>query len=295
VLKRTEKPTVASEVGRSLNRLQELIHIATERFAPRAESNPNQNDYRDLAMQLSRINPGKGSTLFVTPNNQVAVAQCCATASSQLAAILRKPVLLVDISEEGRRLPNLLGLTSTMYCPTDEPSRYFSVSSRWYISTREGIPIGPYRSLSEAECGLHEFIAAPDWIKQAKADRADFDGVILPTYYKNLFFLPAAPARQALVRGAYLGKQPEYSSELISHLHSRFSHIVFYGGAVMENPLMLETTASVDIVLNAVVENFTRLADIDAALESLRGYRSDRIPHVLIRRSEPKNKVDFDR
>lgn len=37
-------------------------------------------------------------------------------------------------------------------------SRYFQKGNYWYYSTREGVDIGPFDSLSEAETGASDFI-----------------------------------------------------------------------------------------------------------------------------------------
>lgn len=36
--------------------------------------------------------------------------------------------------------------------------RFFKKSDYWYYSTREGVDIGPFDTLSEAETGVSEFI-----------------------------------------------------------------------------------------------------------------------------------------
>jgi hypothetical protein len=199
-----------------------------------------------------------------------------------LAALLRKPILLVDVSDEGRRLPSLVGLTSEMYCSTDERSRFFSISGRWYVSTREGIPLGPYRSIVEAEGGLCDFIHAPS-SEKAALEKACPPYVTLPTSVQNLFFFPAGPARQAVVRGIYLGAEAEHVAGLIDELHSLFAYIIFYAGAVSSNPLMLPVLSRVSEVIHAVIENDTKVADIQAAQKILQNHRADPVPFVLIR------------
>lgn len=37
-------------------------------------------------------------------------------------------------------------------------SRFFSVSGRWYFTTREGFDSGPYASRERAEVGLQRFL-----------------------------------------------------------------------------------------------------------------------------------------
>ena len=37
-------------------------------------------------------------------------------------------------------------------------SRFFSVGSRWYFTTREGFDSGPYASRERAEIGLQRFL-----------------------------------------------------------------------------------------------------------------------------------------
>lgn len=37
-------------------------------------------------------------------------------------------------------------------------SRFFSVGSRWYFTTREGFDSGPYASRERAEIGLRRFL-----------------------------------------------------------------------------------------------------------------------------------------
>ena len=42
-------------------------------------------------------------------------------------------------------------------CPT-RTQRFFKKSEYWYYSTREGVDIGPFDSLGEAESGVSDFI-----------------------------------------------------------------------------------------------------------------------------------------
>jgi hypothetical protein len=241
--------------------------------------------YRQLALQLSRSFPERSATLIATPCRSAAVAQCCALLCTNMASIVRKPILLADVSDEGRRMSNLLGLTSEMYCSTDERSRFFSVAGQWYVSTREGTPIGPYKTVEEARGGLAEFLAAPDWVKDVKAQEFSPHRTILPTYYQNLFLLPSEPARQALVRGTYLGKPEDNVKGLLNDFYERFSYVIFYGGSIIDNPLLLSLAPHVDEVIHAVVENDTKTADVKAAQEALQACRPQQIPFVLIRPS----------
>jgi hypothetical protein len=241
--------------------------------------------YRQLALQLSRSYPEQSSALIATPCRSAPVAQCCALLSTNMASIVRKPILLADISDEGRRMSTLLGLTSEMYSTADRRSRFFSVSGGWYVSTREGIPIGPYKTVEDARVGLSEFLEAPAWMKDVKAQDFSPQRTILPTYYQNLFFLPSEPARQALIRGAYLGKQQENVTGLLKDLYERFSYVIFYGGSIIDNPLLLSVTPYVNEVIHAVVENDTKTADVRLAQEALQACRTQQIPFVLIRPS----------
>ena len=42
-------------------------------------------------------------------------------------------------------------------CP-DRANRFFEKDCYWYYTTREGVDIGPFDSLSEAESGVSDFI-----------------------------------------------------------------------------------------------------------------------------------------
>ncbi len=42
-------------------------------------------------------------------------------------------------------------------CP-NRSQRFFKKADYWYYSTREGVDIGPFDSLSEAETGVSDFI-----------------------------------------------------------------------------------------------------------------------------------------
>ena len=44
-------------------------------------------------------------------------------------------------------------------------SRFFQAEEYWYYNTREGVAIGPFDSLSEAETGVSDFI---DFIMHAE-------------------------------------------------------------------------------------------------------------------------------
>lgn len=43
-------------------------------------------------------------------------------------------------------------------CPSRRSQRFFQKAEYWYYSTREGVDIGPFDSLSEAEIGVSDFI-----------------------------------------------------------------------------------------------------------------------------------------
>lgn len=51
--------------------------------------------------------------------------------------------------------------------PPERSKRFFDKEGYWYYATREGIDIGPFDSLSEAEAGLSSFI---DFIIHAEPD-----------------------------------------------------------------------------------------------------------------------------
>ena len=47
----------------------------------------------------------------------------------------------------------------------DRNSRFFEEEGYWYYNTREGVPIGPFDTMSEAEIGVSDFI---DFIMHAE-------------------------------------------------------------------------------------------------------------------------------
>jgi len=247
--------------------------------------------YRHLARQLSLRSPECGSTLLATPFSSRPVTQSCALLASSLASMSQKPILLVDLSEEDRSLANLLGLTSAMYCATDQRSRFFSESGKWYISTREGIPVGPYSSVDEAEVALADFVRAPNWVKTLKGRSWAPTKFVLPTHFQNLFFLPPAPARLALVRGVYLGDKDKNIAELLDHFYKQFGYVVFYGGSILNNSLMLSLIPHVNEVLHAVVESTTKVRDVDSAITTLQTYNARQVATILVRASKDANKV----
>jgi len=247
--------------------------------------------YRQLALQISLDNPETGSALLATPVSSRPVAQCGALLAGSLASISKKPVLLVDLSQDGKRLSDLLGLTSEMYYATDESSRFFSVSGRWYISTREGIPAGPYSSAEDAEAALAEFIQTADWTSVLEDESWALSQFVLPTQFQNLFFLPPAAARLALVRGAYLGDQEKNIAGLIEELGEQFGYVLFYGGSTLENSLMLPVIPHVNDVFHAVVEDQTRVKDIDWSMAMLMKYNAGNLASILVRATDTSDKV----
>lgn len=42
--------------------------------------------------------------------------------------------------------------------PPERHSRFFKSDEYWYYTTREGVDIGPFDSMSEAETGVSDFI-----------------------------------------------------------------------------------------------------------------------------------------
>ena len=58
---------------------------------------------------------------------------------------------------------NRIGDTETF--SNREGSRFFESEGYWYYNTREGVAIGPFDSLSEAETGVSDFI---DFIRHAE-------------------------------------------------------------------------------------------------------------------------------
>lgn len=57
---------------------------------------------------------------------------------------------------------NRIGETNTQ---KNRNLRYFQEDAYWYYNTREGVAIGPFDSLSEAETGVSDFI---DFITHAE-------------------------------------------------------------------------------------------------------------------------------
>lgn len=49
-------------------------------------------------------------------------------------------------------------------------TRFFSADGYWYYNTREGVAIGPFDSLSEAETGVSDFI---DFITHAEPSMSE--------------------------------------------------------------------------------------------------------------------------
>jgi len=49
--------------------------------------------------------------------------------------------------------------------PNRDSSRFFQSEGYWYYNTREGVAIGPFDSISEAETGVSDFI---DFIQHAE-------------------------------------------------------------------------------------------------------------------------------
>lgn len=239
--------------------------------------------YRQLSSQLVHSKPDGGSSLLVTPVTSHSVAQCCALLSHSLASVSRQPILLVDLSEEGSRLGDLLGISSERFSSPNARTRLFVNAGQWFIATREGIPMGPYPSNEDATAALAEFIETADRAAALGGQEWTPENFVLPTNIQKFFFLAPAPARLALVRGAYLGDQEKNVSTFLAEFYRRFGYVVFYGGSTLNNPLMLSMVPYVDNVLLASVENRTKTSDLDSARSTLEAFGNYDISPILIR------------
>lgn len=56
--------------------------------------------------------------------------------------------------------------------------RFFQQDNYWYYNTREGVPIGPFDSLSEAETGVSDFI---DFVTHAEPSIAQVLQLYVPS------------------------------------------------------------------------------------------------------------------
>ncbi len=59
---------------------------------------------------------------------------------------------------------------------TDRSTRFFQKESEWFLNTREGFELGPFKSKKDAEQALNDYIA---FVSSA-------DAKTLETFYKTL-------------------------------------------------------------------------------------------------------------
>jgi Mrp family chromosome partitioning ATPase len=117
----------------------------------------------------------------------------------------------------------------------------------------------------QSESGLSDFLA------HTHADASLCD-LVVPTTVENVHFLPAGPARPFL---------HERIDALLKAAVSRYDFVLLAGGSVLNDALALALTPSVECVLLVVMENETRVEDLDSARSAL-GYCKARKVGMLL-------------
>jgi MinD-like ATPase involved in chromosome partitioning or flagellar assembly len=115
--------------------------------------------------------------------------------------------------------------------------------------------------------GFTDFLANPSLL---------LDELVLPTTCENVSFLPSgkAPARSQPVSHEAIDK-------LMKASQCRFDFVLLTGGAVLSDPLSLALAPGAGSVLLVVIENETRVDDLDAAQNALNHCKARNVGMLL--------------
>jgi MinD-like ATPase involved in chromosome partitioning or flagellar assembly len=102
------------------------------------------------------------------------------------------------------------------------------------------------------------------------------DELVLPTSHGNLSFLPAGKMASTPPPAP-----PDDMRGFLQTFERRYEFMVLCGGAVLTNPLTLAVAPCVGRVLLLVIEDETKVEDLDAAQDALRFCKADRVGLVL--------------
>ena len=102
------------------------------------------------------------------------------------------------------------------------------------------------------------------------------EDLVLPTSHENVRFLPAG-ARFGLSQLA----PPDDIHALLKVAEQRYEFVLLSGGSVLNNSMALALTPYVGCVLLLVIENETRVDDLDAAQDALSFCKARKVGLVL--------------
>jgi len=242
--------------------------------------------YRRFALKLLQGH-GRGTTaLLASADRGMDSAQCCALLSAAIAGIVKKPILILDISPAGSVLPMFLGCShrsddseGVSYASRDD--RFFERDEGWFFNTREGLDFGPFKTRNAAQQALDDFVLA-DLAGRENTPSKSASQVIQATAVENVFYLSALSAGLQILLHNDSTDEAAPIQSMLSEVGEKYHHILIFGGHLLDSATSLKLASHVDSVILTSVENETTQGEFKEAINTLRMSGANSIHSLLI-------------
>ena len=244
--------------------------------------------YRRLALQFVHDKTHSPTMLVVAADKDESVAHSCVLLTMALTSIVKKPVLLIDISNSGSIIPDLLGCQSragetNKIDPNKRNKRFFENDKGWFFNTREGETIGPFLSLQDAKAEL-EFYIENDLFSGDSPSTSQADGFILSSQAKNIDYMSAVSAG---LHGFLDDKSDveamDQISDLIEDVRANYEYVIFYAGYLLDSGTALKVAPHAGRVVLTSIENKTSQDEYRDAAKTLRLCKVDYYVNMLVK------------
>ncbi|MFQ3250231.1 MAG: Mrp family chromosome partitioning ATPase [Glaciecola sp.] len=246
--------------------------------------------YRTMALQLIHDKTRSPSLLIVSADRDESAAHSCVLLTMALSSVIKRSVLIIDVSIAGSILPELLGCNSRAgekieIPPETRKQRFFEDDLGWFFNTREGLTVGPFLSLADAKLALEHHIEN-DLFETAPIKEQHASEFIMASKSNNIDYLSAVSAG--------LHSSLEHKSEelfiqeiakLMEEVRQKYEYIVFYGGYLQECPTGMKVASQVGKVVLTTTENQTSQEEYRSAVKTLRLCGVESFNNMLIKLS----------
>ncbi|MDT0593765.1 DUF6316 family protein [Glaciecola petra] len=231
--------------------------------------------YRRLALQFVHDKTQSPTMLVVSTDKDDSVAHSCVLLTMALTSIVKKPVLLIDISNTGSAIPDLLGCQSRAgesgtFTPDARKKRFYENDEGWFFNTREGETIGPFLSLEDAKLELENYIEN-DLFTTDGTTTSKTNQFILTSQAKNIDYMSAVSAG---LHGSLENKSEDEAmrqiADLINEVQDNYEYVIFYAGYLLDSSTALKVAPHAGRVVLASIENKTGQKEYLDAAKTLR-------------------------
>ncbi|PKG93213.1 DUF6316 family protein [Paraglaciecola sp. MB-3u-78] len=244
--------------------------------------------YRTMALQLIHDKANSPSLLLVSANRVENAAHSCVLLTMALSSVLKRSVLIIDVTIAGSSLPELLGCTSRAGESVDIPpeareKRFFEEDLGWFFKTREGITVGPFLSLADAKLELERYIEN-DLFETPLPQEQFATNYIMPSKSESIDYLSAVSAG---LHASLENKSEDFFmkeiASLIEEVHEKYEYIVFFGGYLLDCPTGMKVAPQVGKVVLSTTENLTSQEEYRSAVKTLRLCGVEHFNNMLVK------------